>query len=219
MITRFAVWLFLFLPASLFSQQKLDDPARHHPVSIRSNLFGLIDLFDGNLSGGVEYGLGRRTAVAADLGIIFYSVYVNNNNRLSLGYHFKPTVRYYFTDRRRGFFDAGLFYKQVGYHVEDWLEKDIINGVASYEEFQKFVYRKRVLGLQLMSGYKAPLNKQETLWLEFYGGLSVRTKWQDVKNMPNAAYRRGFSLFDEQPQEKSSWPGVPMGMRLVIRIN
>lgn len=208
----------MIMPAFVSAQQKLTDVSQIHPLSIRANVFGLIDVFDGNLSGGVEYGLGRRSALTADLGMIFYSAYVNNASA-SLGFHFKPNYRYYFTDRRRGFFDAGLLFKQVGYRVNDWLEKGIVNGVSRYQEHQKFVYQKNVLGLQIMSGYKAPLDKQGKFWLEFYGGLSVRMKWNKVKNMPDAAYRRGSSLFDEDPSKTSYWPGVPAGMRLVIRVD
>jgi hypothetical protein len=210
--------LILVMPVFLCAQQKLTDVSAIHPIFIRANVFGLIDVLDGNLSGGIEYGIGRRSALTADLGMIFYSVYVNNSSA-SLGFHFKPSYRYYFTDRRRGYFDAGLFYKRVGYRVTDWLEKDIVNGVAAYEELQKFIYQKNVIGLQIMSGYKAPLDKQGNFWLEFYGGLSVRAKWHQVKNMPDAAYRRGTSLFSEDPTTTTYWPGMPGGMRLVIRVN
>ena len=209
--------LVLIMPLLLCAQQKLTDVSKFHPVSIRANLSGLIDVLDGNLSGGIEYGISRRSAVTADLGLIFYSVY--RNSRKTIGFHFKPSYRYYFTDRRRGFLDVGLLYKYVGYGITGWLDKGIVNGVSQYREFQKFTYQKDVLGLQVMSGYKAPLDKQGKLWLEFYGGLSVRRKWHKVRHMPDAIYRGGNSIFDEDPDSVSYWPGIPGGMRLVIRVD
>jgi hypothetical protein len=211
------VCLILIMPVILSAQQKLTDVSKIHPVFIRANLPGLIDVFDGNLSGGIEYGTGRRSALTADLGLIFYSVYRNSRN--TLGFHFKPAYRYYFTDRRRGFLDVGLFYKYVGYGITGWLDKGIVNGVSQYREFQRFTYQKDVLGLQVMSGYKAPLDKEGRFWLEFYGGLSIRMKWQKVRHMPDAIYRQGSSFFDESPETITYWPGIPGGMRLVVRVN
>jgi hypothetical protein len=212
------LWLLAVMPVVLCAQTKLTDESRMHPISIRANLPGLLDVFDGNLSVGIEYGAGRRGALIADLGLIFYSVYNNNSSR-SLGFHFKPAYRYYFTDRRRGFVDAGLLFKRVGYNRSEWLDKGIVNGIATYQEFQNFTHRKNVLGVQLMGGYKVPLNKQGNLWLEFYGGLSARLRWHSIKGMPDAAFRRGFDIFDNDPWERSVWPGVPGGMRLTFRVD
>ena len=136
-----------------------------------------------------------------------------------MGFHFKPAYRYYFTDRRRGYLDAGLFVKQIGYKVTDWLDKGVVNGVASYRELQQFTYRKNAVGVQVIGGYKAPLDKKGIYWLEFYNGLSARVKWRYVKGMPDAIYGRAGGIFEDNAFTRTYWPGFPGGMRLVIRVN
>ncbi|MEO6916780.1 MAG: hypothetical protein ABI151_15065 [Chitinophagaceae bacterium] len=216
MIKIILPWLVLILPLSVFAQQNNDlEPASRHPLSVRVNLFGPLDILDGNFTGGIEYGISPRLSLTGDLGAIVYSAYLNNNSR-ALGYLFKPGLKYYFTEKRRGYVEGNIFYKRVGYKVDGWLSRGNINGVPSYEENRIFIYRKRVAGLQFLAGYKARLNKKSTVWLDSYGGLSVRMKWQDIKDLPDAVYRRDNIFFDGLRENYSIYPGFQMGLRLVF---
>lgn len=206
--------LIVVLPLAIFCQQKVEE-IKPLPVSIRVGLLGPFEFFDGNVTGGVEYPLGPKASLTADIGAIFYSLYFSNNNR-ALGYIFRPGLRYYFTENRRGYMEGDLFYKRVGYQKTDWLERGVVNGISAYEEYRRFVFRKRVAGAQFLAGYKGKLNKQGTFWIEVNGGVSVRIKWQDIKNLPDAIYSRDLVFNQGISQAQSVYPGLQLALRLVI---
>lgn len=185
--------------------------------AVRFNMLGLLDVFDGNFSVGGEYAFRPRWSITTDLSFVLYSVYFQGNKR-ALGYIVKPGIRYYMADNRRGFLEAVVFYKRVGYKMEDWLDKDVVNGVPAYEQFQEFIIRKRVAGLNIQAGLQRSISADKLLRIEGYMGLGIRVKWQDIKDYPEATFNNNDSFFWRDNNEYYVVPSVPFGIRLVYCI-
>jgi hypothetical protein len=122
-------------------------------INLRLNLPGLIDVLDGNASVGGEMRFNKTWSVIMDASYIFYSAYLNNVERTS-GIVLRPGVRLYAGKYRNVFIDLQFHYKGVRYNVNDWLGKDMVNNVATYQERTTFQDRKRVYGGHIIVGGK-----------------------------------------------------------------
>lgn len=210
-------FIVIFLNKGLTAQPRNAAPY-HDKLAIRFSPLGLVDVFDGNLTAGAAYTLNDRWTLSADLSYIFYSAYIERRRGVS-GYIFKPGIRYYLLKRRNFFVESIPFYKRVGYKINDWLEKDCVNGVPAYRELKTFRFRKQVVGLNIQAGVQESLTRNNLLRLEIYAGISIRYKWQDIKNEPGACYQpTGLfeNAFFSTPNNFSA--GVPHGLRLVYVI-
>jgi hypothetical protein len=195
-------------------------------IYLRHNPLGWIDVFDGNVTLGAEYRFNRTWSATMDAGYIFYSAYLTKA-KLSSGLLLRPGIRVYPGRFKDYFFDLQLHYKEVTYHVKDWIERDVTQGVASYEELTKFRYRKRVMGLHLMGGVKQYFTNNRRFFMEIYLGLGVHFRREGPYHQPpDSRYDQGFVIF--QPGE-ASWdpgdnpqktivPAVPGGLRIIYRL-
>lgn len=186
-------------------------------VYLRANLLGLLDVFDGNVSFGGEYRLDKNWSVTMDAGFIFYSVYTGKAEKTS-GIFLRPGVRRYTSKYRDRFIDLQFHYKSVGYHINDWLGKDVVNDVPTYEELKVFKYRKRVVGGHILFGGKEELTRNHQLFLEIFMGLGLHYKEEWIPGESNSRYApRGTSNFRSASSEKVTrlLPAVPMGVRLI----
>jgi hypothetical protein len=182
-------------------------------LSVRWSPLGLIDPFDGNFTLGIAYSLNTRWTVTADVSAILYSAYIPRNTN-SIGYIFKPAARYYLSDTRKFFVEAALFYKHVNYNIHDWLERGIVNGVGSYEEYTRFHFRKNVVGFNIDAGLQKGLIRNNRLRMEIYAGISIRYKRQGL-DVPNAHYDSG-GFFDNSFYTQNTFTaGIPHGLRIV----
>lgn len=196
----------------LSGQQQHKQPA--FPWSVRFNFTGLADPYDGNISIGAEYAVGSRLSVIADFAYIFYARFPSEILSAS-GVLIRPVIRYYMSNSPIIFFEAAPFYKHAGYKMEDWVGKDCINGIPAYKQYQKYIFRRRVLGLNLQAGIQAVLSKDKALRLEFYTGLGIRIKWEDIKD-DSRACPLGRQIFGgNNTKEPQVLPGFPQGIRLV----
>ncbi|MEJ7769239.1 MAG: hypothetical protein WKF89_15575 [Chitinophagaceae bacterium] len=214
-MTRCWTILFLLITASSLKAQRTGMPGKGMPAgyAFRFNILGLADIMDGNLSLGMERRLGSRLSVTTDLSMVFYSVYLPQI-RSTMGYIIKPAIRYYTTTKRRTFVEAAFFYKRVGYKKADWLGKDCVNDVPAYEEFQRFVFRKQVTGVNIQAGIQRDLTKNKLLGIEMYAGIGIRFKWQDIRNDPMACYQ----VLNQPNRMPYIAPGIPHGLRFIYRI-
>jgi hypothetical protein len=214
---RYLLVFFIFLSKGLTAQYKSAVPY-HDTLAVRFSPLGLVDVFDGNFTAGAAYTLNDHWTLSADLSYIFYSAYIERRRGVS-GYIFKPGIRYYLLKRRNFFVESIPFYKRVGYKINDWLEKDCVNGVPAYRELKTFRFSKQVVGLNIQAGVQESLTRNNLLRLEIYAGISIRYKWQDIKNEPGACYQPTVLLDDaffSAPNIFSA--GVPHGLRLVYVI-
>lgn len=184
-------------------------------IIARVNFLGAIDAFDHNISLGAEYQFNAKWSAGIDAGYIFESEYITNNKQVK-GIILRPFLRYYLKEKRKGFIEANLHYKNVVYKVEDWIGRDITNGVPSYEEFSIYNFKKRVLGINLVIGNKWNLNKKtNNINLEPYVGFGVRVREQ---NSDDVSFSFNRNIFLSDFNSNSTFPAILLGMRLTFKL-
>ncbi len=196
-----------------FSQFNKKDPSEKWYV--RLNFPGLLDGLDQNFSTGLEYRFAPRWSTGSDIAWIFYSKYFTETQSAN-GIIIRPFIRYYVHQQRRqrSFIEAELHYKFASYEIQDWLGREPVNGVPSYEEFTTFHYNKNVFGIHLKAGNQTYLTRDDKLRMEFNYGVGVRWKWQGVKN---GVYNR-TSSFGELFDSRVSTGVLLFSFRLVYAI-
>lgn len=164
---------------------------------------------DNTIMLGAEHRLTKRWAVATDLGYSFTSYYYGKEIKNAKGFIIRPTVRYY-GHSLRGYIQAQPFYKMVNYDMNDWLGKDCVNGVHSYEKLEDFRLRKNVYGINFVAGEVLPVS--DKMFFDLYVGFGLRTRNHRILNRFNSCYDRtddGFSISD------NTWvPSLPIGIRV-----
>ncbi len=180
-------------------------------ITGRFNFTGLLDVFDENISLGIEYRFKSLWSAGSDVAYIFRSDYLSESNTAG-GIILRPFFRYYFNTRGRIFLEAQVHYKYAVYKLTDWVGRDVSNGIPAYEEYTTFRYHKRALGLNINFGDNVNLTRDEKLRLEPYIGLGVRFKKQGVDN---GVYARERRLLASIYEPKYSTVVLPLGMRLV----
>lgn len=185
----------------------------------RMNPAGLIDLYDQNITFGAEYRLNHDWSATMDAGYIFFSQYAGRVKNAS-GILLRPGIRKY-ADRRKDFFlDLQLHFKEVNYRVKDWLGRNVVDNVATYEEYKIFRYHKRVVGAQFTIGGKEYLSRNHRLTFEVYGGIGVHYKEEGLRGEANSQYNppNGGIITNRSGERQTRWlPAVPFGVRIVYR--
>jgi hypothetical protein len=185
---------------------------------LRFNPLGLIDIIDQNISAGAEYRFKPKWSAAVDAAYIFQS---NNLDNLqsAKGYIIRPAVRKYFSRQLNHYVEAELHYKHLATTIEDWVGRNVVNGVPAYEEYRKFRYIKEVAGLQVKLGVQECLVQKKWLWIELYAGFGVRKKWQHAQLPPGSSYTFLRRMFSEDPNQSNTvFPAFPGGVRLLFKI-
>lgn len=180
---------------------------------LRFNVLGLADPLDQNLSLGFEQRFHPNWSAGTDAAWIFASQYVQQAKGAN-GLIARPFIRCYPNENGIGFFEMELHYKYVRYKLEDWLGREPVNGVATYEEYTTFNLHKHVLGVHFKAGLAATISRNEKLKFEFTGGLGLRHKWQSVTdgvyaNLQTGTFNNTMSNFS---------PALPVTMRLTYLI-
>lgn len=179
---------------------------------LRMNPLGLLDPVDYNVSFGAEYRYAENRAVTLDAGYIYFTNYEVNCS--TTGFIFRPGIRQYFGKRKELFVEGQLHYKNVTYHIDDWLGKEAVNGVASYEEYKHFKYKKQTMGLQCMIGVCDRFISRRLL-IEAYIGVGIRYKKEGLYHEPNSVYEEGGILNDFN---NKFFPVLPGGLRVIYHL-
>lgn len=211
------IFLVIIFTKELSAQSSKSNTLKPYTQAVRFNVLGLVDPFDGNISFGGEYAFHPRLSVTTDLSFILYSTYLQNNKR-ALGYILKPAIRYYASENRSAFLEAAIFYKGVGYKTEGWIDNEVVNGLPTYQEYKEFIFRKRVIGINLQAGFQRSISKDKLLLIEGYFGFGIRFKWQDIKDNPNSRIQSDNIFFDPLSDPYYVRPSIPTGLRLVYVI-
>ncbi|MEP7257370.1 MAG: DUF3575 domain-containing protein [Flavitalea sp.] len=183
---------------------------------LRFNPLGLLDPVEGNLSFGAEYHLQKSWSVAMDASWIFYSRHFSEAN--ASGFMLRPAIRTYRGPRQNRFFELEFQYKQVDHHLHDWIGRDFVNGVPSYEELTSFTYRKQVFGFHFKAGSIFPLTKNKRFWMEAYVGLGARYRHFSTVNQPYNTFSPLSDIFEGD--FTLGWTAaLPLGMRLMWRLD
>jgi hypothetical protein len=189
-------------------------------VYLRWSPLGLIDIMDGNVMVGGEYRFSKTWAATLDAGYIFYSQYVGGMHGVT-GILLRPGARWYSGDRNDLFIELQFQYKEVIYKVQDWLDRDLIDGVSSYQQYTTFRYRKVVLGGHITAGGKAFLTRDHRLFIEIYAGVGLHFRKQGPYKEPHSAYDFNPMVATARTPStvvKTVWPALPVGMRLGIQL-
>jgi hypothetical protein len=194
---------------------KIAPPAIH---TIRLNPTGLLDPAEPNLSVGYEYRFHESWAVATDLAWVFFSRYVSNTKHTN-GIIFRSAIRRYIGPLKHTFLDAELHYKYVVSSIEDWLGRDCVNGVPTYEEFANFHYLRQAIGLNLKIGEQSKMFKNDKFWFEYYLGLGFRWNYEKVLNEHHCCYKYATNPVGTLNGDGRFTIAVPIGFRLLYRLN
>jgi hypothetical protein len=176
----------------------------------RFNFLGVIDPIDHNVSFGAEYVFRSKLSVGADVAYIFASDYIYDIKK-TRGILFRPFLRFYPNGKPDFFIHAEAHYKFVSYTLEDWVGKDPVNGVPAYEEFQKFQYRKRVMGIHVLTGERFSISKNKLLSMEVTAGLGIRWRKQFAKDVL-------YDPFSAELFQRKLTAVVPVNVRFCYRI-
>jgi hypothetical protein len=179
----------------------------------RFSPLGVIDPFDGNITFGGEYRFNDTWAATLDAGAILYSAYLSNMKNAT-GFMVRPGIRLYPTTYKDFFLDLQVHYKNVTYQVKDWLEKDVVANVSTYEEYKVFRFNKQVIGGHIMAGFRDYFTNNRRFYIEWYLGVGIHHKNESIRNEPNSRYNRGMRL-DNNRDGKYLVPALPAGVRLV----
>ncbi|MEO6844139.1 MAG: hypothetical protein ABI184_03140 [Ginsengibacter sp.] len=92
------------------------------------------------------------------------------------------------------------------------MDRDVINGVPSYEEYSTFHFLKNVFEFNMKIGTATDLTRDKKLRMEFYIGLGYRFKSQrsDI-----GSYERERDFIPELYQPQYSTLVLPTGVRIV----
>jgi hypothetical protein len=211
---KIVLLFFITIITSTASRTQSSDDAEINfakQMTARFNFTGLADPYDANASLGAEYKFAAQWSAGSDVGYIFSSEYVADNKRTT-GFIVRPFLRFYPNAERKIFLEMQLHYKYASYQLKDWLGKDVVDGVPSYEEYTTFHFIKKAMGIHFNVGTSANLSRNKKLRLEFYIGLGVRHKKQYADK---GAYIRERGWFVDLYQPDYSTLVMPMGVRLV----
>jgi hypothetical protein len=203
--------LLLFSFCFLTSQSQNAKSPVVYKKAVSINPLALLDV-DHTLMVTGEYRLKYNMALLADVGYVFFSDYLIDAKK-AVGFHIKPAIRFYHGKRNKGYFQVQPFHKMVTYTLHDWIGKECVNGVPSYDELKDFQFRKNVSGLNLVAGTLLPLGRGKWLF-DLYGGLGFRYKKQQVINEPNSCYNLGGTFGLNIFEEEVTSLNIPMGLRL-----
>ena len=199
---------------SLTDQANIENNNFQKDVIGRVNFLGILDGYDHNISLGAEYRLHPTWSVGLDAGYIFQSDYIAENKGVS-GIILRPFLRHYFKENRKGFVEAHIHFKAVRYKVSDWIGKDVVEGVPSYEEFTTFHYNKKIFGISFILGRSFNLvNKNDQVKLEPYFGLGIRIKSQRSKDGLYSPRNNWLNVFEPN----YNYMGVLTGIRLTVKL-
>lgn len=224
----FIIPFLLLLPGPAIAQSKKGTsavPPATLPAGtalLRWNLFGILDPVTPNFTLGMEYKYRKSWSAGMDAGYIYNPGYYTEVKRTN-GIILRPSVRFYPSESQRGYVEGELHFKTATYVVEDWLGRDVVNGVISYEEFSRFKYVRTSIGAHLKGGIMASLGKKQNLWLDFFLGFGLRYRDEYVKDQPNSLYTGSVAEISLGPvvnenTRKVILPSIPFGMRLVLRV-
>jgi len=183
---------------------------------LRFNPLGVFDYFDGNITPGAEYRFNDTWTATLDAGAVLYSGYFGRA-RSSLGFLIRPGIRVYPGKYKDYFVELQLHYKNVTYRINDWLEKEVVSNVPSYEERKVFQYKKQVMGARIMVGKRESFTKSKRWYWEIYAGLGIHFKTEGLHNEPNShydVYIRIINTFNGS----YTMLAVPAGIRLAYLI-
>jgi len=166
---------------------------------------------------GAEHRLKNNLAVVLDAGYVFHSAYFNRDViKSTSGFSVRPGIKIYTKENKRFYLQLGVFYKQVDYKIYDWLGKDCVNEIPTYEQLQNFTYRKKSVSFNVMGGWNFRIS--DIILLELYTGMGVKIKNQKPTE-EGSCYRNNDPVgFGNIFTEHLVTPSLPFGIKILVPI-
>jgi hypothetical protein len=204
----------LLMLCSIASAQIRAVPLSKGNIFLRFNILNLADVSEPNISFGAERRISPHVSLAMDAAYIIMSQRFHEKGNSS-GFIVRPAVRY-FPDNSKVFLEAELHYKQHTHRIYDWVGRDMVGGVATYQEYKQFKLRKQVMGPHLKFGGLVPVTHR--LWLEFYVGVGLHFRRYTVPEEKDFVYT--FDQLFEQVStgQTEKLVAIPMGWRILYRL-
>ena len=206
----------------LKSNAQLSDkkPMNKYEYAVRFNLLSNMDPSDQNFTTGFEWNYKKDHAVGIDLSLVYNSTFYLSAPVCSpLGFIVRPFYRYYYSSGKfgRSFIQPELFFKQVNYRIEDWMN----DPTNSFSQITKFTVRKEVYAANFKVGRQSELFRNPNLLIEAYVGLGIRMNTQYLHDAPaNATYPlRGILLRNNSPNTYYITPNIVAGLSIVYTFN
>jgi hypothetical protein len=173
---------------------------------------------------GGEHRFTDDVSAAIDLGYILASGYLGTTSdgkrdQSVSGFTVRPSIKYFINEKKTFYLQPQFFYKQVTHHRLDWLAKEVVNGVAAYEQLQEFRYRRRSYGMNFMAGTMVPISRNKKTFLDFYFGLGFRKKTATVLGEKNSSFNSRTLMGNTSTADHGTFPSMPAGIRLMFVIN
>lgn len=213
--------LLLLCAFPFFAKAQKAPPFTQVSNAISFNPFALIEV-DYTALFGYENKLGPKLFLSNEAGYIFASSYIgsrNGNSTTGSGFLLRPSVKWFVSESNRFYLQPQFFYKQVTHNVYDWLGKDAVNGVASYEQLQDFKYRREIFGFNVVSGFVLPLDQRRKGFIDLYFGIGVRDKKDNVVGEPRSVYNIPLDFSTNSDNNKGILPSLPMGVRFIYTLH
>jgi hypothetical protein len=147
-----------------------------------------------------------------------------SNAKRTNGVILRTAVRYYSKNTPQLFGELELHNKLVFYKMQDWLGKDVVNGVASYEQLQYFTYSKYVAGVNLKTGYQAWMTRDGKWWMEAFMGIGLKFRNYFLVGQPGGtvyANPSGSFIFGNNGRNRPGGivlPNFSFGLRLGYKL-
>jgi hypothetical protein len=193
-------------------------------VRLRWQPLGLVNVYDMNLTVGVEYAYRDNRSVMLDVGYIFSSLYGQTNNSGGLspasGLILRSGHRWFFGRYGAQFIEAEGGLKAVKYKGdEEWVGRGVVNGVPAYEELMRITSKKEVVTLNAKYGYRFAFGRQSPVSMEIFAGIGVRYR-NYYPQLPADAEVIEFAGWGFDPFSYGSdiLPDFPMGLRLTLKL-
>lgn len=215
-MTRTFATVVLALVLNCCYAQKFTDSLFSTTTFARFNPLGLVDVRDLNISFGVEKRISHKSSVALDGSFIFFSQMFGEKSHYSRGFMFRPAYRF-FPAQGKVFIEIEGHYKQVTQKLTDWVGRDVVNDVPTYDEYATFRLRKSVKGAHLKVGRQYYLSKH--FWLEVYVGIGVHYRKYKVVDDPRMRYALDNVFLMVTSVDQEVVPALPAGLRLLYRLS
>ena len=209
-------FLFSLLACTFFVQAQKNQSLPDYGKAFTFNVLSLLPL-DYTILPGIEFRIKPKLLLTGEVGYIFASDYLRNDNgseRKASGFIIRPALKFFINDRNRYYLQTQFFYKQVTHRMYDWLGKEMVDNVASYEQLQNFKYRRKIVGFNVILGTVLPIRLRNSFF-DLYAGLGVRKKTAMVVGEPTSTYQRIPIIGNSNNANKGVFPSLPAGIRFI----
>ena len=183
----------------------------------------LLDPVETSFSAGVDVKVASRISVGGDAAWYFARNMANNVREPLNGFYLRPALRYYTSNRLNFFAEAVFMYKYTSRPDEGWLGMDCVNGIPSYEKFDRYRFVKNIYDFSVRWGFRTPLSSNRKLFLEYYIGVGGGVKIHNIRyNEANSCvvndFNNGFDFTNSNQTGRFPRVSLPIGFRLAYTL-